>query len=202
MSETAVESLTREDEPAAVACLAAAFADYPLFPPLCPDVDRRPRVIEAFCRFLFHMAVRAGGAFGIRDRAAVACAWPPGREWPTTWDQFRSGGTSLIRRLGWHGGRRLLALERGFDAARRRHVPSSHWYVSLLGVRPEVRGRGLSRAVLAPIFAAADREDVPVYLETMDERNVAIYERLGFELAGKSELPGGLPNWELRRTSA
>ena len=37
------------------------------------------------------MAVRTGGAFGTIDRAAVACAWPPGREWPTTWDQFRVG---------------------------------------------------------------------------------------------------------------
>ena len=66
-------------------------------------------------------------------------------------------------------------------------------------MRAEVRGKGLSRAVLAPIFEAADRDGVPVYLETMDERNVAIYERLGFTLVGRSELAGGLPNWELLR---
>ena len=38
-----VDPLTHRDEPAAVATLAAAFADYPLFPPLCPDAARRPR---------------------------------------------------------------------------------------------------------------------------------------------------------------
>ena len=199
MPETAVEPLTHEDEPAAVSCLAAAFADYPLFPPLCPDPLSRPRAIGAFCRFLFRMAVRTGGAFGTIDRAAVACAWPPGREWPTTWDQFRAGGLSLLRRLGWRGGRRLMALERGFDAARRKCVPGPHWYVSLLGVRADARGRGLARVVLVPVFAAADRDGVPVYLETMDERNVAIYERLGFELIGHGTLSGELPNWELRR---
>jgi GNAT superfamily N-acetyltransferase len=199
MLEPTVEPLTRRDEPAAVASLAAAFADYPLFPPLCPNPMRRPRAIEAFCRYLFRMAVRTGGAFGTSDRAAVACAWPPGREWPTTWDQFRSGGLSLLRSLGWRGGRRLMQLEHGFDAARRKHAPGPHWYVSLLGVRAEARGKGLSRAVLAPMFAAADRDGVPAYLETMDERNVAIYERLGFTLVGRSELAGGLPNWELRR---
>jgi GNAT superfamily N-acetyltransferase len=199
MPESSIEPLSRRDEPAAVTSLAAAFADYPLFPPLSPDPIRRPRAIDSFCRYLFRMAVRAGGAFGTIDRSAVACAWPPGREWPTTWDQFRSGGLSLLWRLGWRASRLLTELERGFDAARRKHVPGPHWYVSLLGVRAEARGRGLSRAVLAPICEAADRDGVPVYLETMDERNVAIYERLGFALVGQSELAGRLPNWELRR---
>jgi hypothetical protein len=78
MSDPVVEQLTFADEPAAVAALAAAFADYPLFPPLCPDARRRPRVIDVFCRYLFRMAVRCGGAFGTTDRAAVVCSWPAG----------------------------------------------------------------------------------------------------------------------------
>jgi GNAT superfamily N-acetyltransferase len=194
-----VDPLTRSDEPAAVASLAAAFAGYPLFPPLCPDEAPRPRVIAAFCRFLFRMAVRAGGAFGTADRAAVVCAWPPGTEWPTLWSQFRSGGLSLLWRLGWRGSRVLMRLERGFDAARRKHAAGPHWYVNLLGVRPESQGKGLSRAVLGPVFAAADMERLPVYLETAAESNVAIYRRLGFDLVGESELAGGVPNWEMRR---
>jgi GNAT superfamily N-acetyltransferase len=156
-------------------------------------------VIAAFCRFLFRMAVRSGGAFGTADRAAVVCAWPPGTEWPTLWDQFRGGGLSLMWRLGWRGGRLLMRLERGFDAVRRKHVAGPHWYVNLLGVRPEMQGKGLSRVVLGPVFDAADRDCVPVYLETAAEANVAIYRRLGFELMGESELAGGVPNWEMRR---
>jgi ribosomal protein S18 acetylase RimI-like enzyme len=194
-----VEPLTHRDEAAAVASLAAAFAEYPLFPPLCPDPKRRPRVVAEFSRFLFRMAVRAGGAFGTADRSAVACAWPPGCEWPGTWDGFRSGGLSLLWCLGWRASRLLLRWEDAFDAARRKHVPGSHWYVSYLGVRPEGQGKGLSRAVLGPIFEAADRDRVPVYLETVPESNVEIYRRLGFESVGKSELPAGVPNWELRR---
>ena len=199
MPQPAVEPLTHEDEPAAVACLAAAFADYPLFPPICPDAAVRPRVIDAFCRFLFRLAVRTGGAYGTADRAAVVCAWPPGREWPTVWDRFRAGGLSLLWRSGWRASRYLAELERGFDGARLEHVPGRHWYVNLLGVRAEAQGKGLSCAVLGPIFAAADRDRVPVYLETVPESNVAIYRRLGFELVGHRQLAGGLMNWEMRR---
>ena len=194
-----IDSLSRQDEPAAVATLAAAFADYPLFPPLCPSAGRRPSVIAAFCRYLFRSAIRVGGAFGTPDRSAVVCAWPPGHEWPGLLSFFRNGGLSVLWRLGWRGSRLLYRFERVFDAAREKHVPGPHWYVPLLGVRPEAQGKGLSRAVLEPVFRAADRDRLPIYLETIPETNVAIYRRLGFELAGKSELPGGLPNWELVR---
>jgi GNAT superfamily N-acetyltransferase len=193
-----IDTLARRDESAAVGTLAAAFAEYPLFPPLCPNLKRRPRVIEAFCRFLFRMSVRCSGAFGTTDRSAILCTWPPGNEWPSFWADFRGGVISLIWQLGWRGSRLLRRLEHGFDAARIKHVSGVHWYVPLLGVRPEMQGKGLSRAVFAQVFADADRAKVPIYLETMTETNVAIYLRLGFELVGKSELHGGLPNWELR----
>ena len=92
-----------------------------------------------------------------------------------------------------------MQFERGFDLSRVKHVPGPHWYVQLLGVRPEMQGKGLSKALFTPMFAAADRHKVPVYLETMREVNVTIYQKLGLELVGKSELPGGLPNWEFVR---
>ena len=194
-----IDRLTREDEPAAVAALAAAFAGYPLFAVLSPNAKRRPRVITEFCRFLLRMSVRCDAAFSTADRAAVACAWPPGSEWPSWWDGFRAGGPGLFWRLGWRGARRLTRLEAEFDAGRARHIPGPHWYVQLLGVRPEVQGKGLSRAVLRPIFDAADCDRVPVYLETATEPNVAIYRKLGFEVRGFRELTGGLLNWELVR---
>jgi ribosomal protein S18 acetylase RimI-like enzyme len=193
----AVERLTRRDEPAAVASLTEAFADSPLFPPLCPDPARRARVVAAYCQFHFRLAVRAGGAFGTDDRAAVACAWPPGHERPTPWWEVRAGGPALLWQLRWGGSRRLWRLERGFEAARTRHVPGPHWYIALIGVRPGAQRRGLGRAVLRPVFDAAERDGVPVYLETRAEANVAIYRRLGFELVGHGDL-GGLFCWELR----
>ena len=194
----AIHRLTRRDELAALATLTAAFAEYPLFTALCPDAARRPRVVAAHCRFLFRLAVRAGGVFGTADRTAVVCAWPPGHERPSAWWEWRAGGPTLLWELGWRGSRRLWQVERGFEAARNRHVPGPHWYVSLIGVRPEFQGRGLGRAVLCPVFEAADRDRVPVYLETRSEANVAIYRRLGFELVGSGDL-GGLAYWELRR---
>jgi GNAT superfamily N-acetyltransferase len=194
-----IDRLTRADEGAAVAALASAFIDYPLLVALCPDAADRPRVTEAFCRYLVRLSLGRGGVYATRDRAAVACTWPVGAEWPSLWAGVRAGGLGLFWRMGWWRSRFLLRLERELDAARRQHVPGPHWYVTLLGVRPEARGKGLSRAVLRPVFEAADRAGVPVYLETVPEANVAIYERLGFALRGHRVLRVGLHNWELVR---
>lgn len=193
------EPLTRADEPAAVASLAAAFANYELLALLCPDAKRRPRVTDAFCRFLFRTAVRAGGAFGTPDRAAVVCSWPSGSEWPSRWDALRSGGLAFAWAMGWRATRLMTRLEGEFDASRAAHVDGPHCYVPLLGVRPDFQGKGLSRAVMQPVFDRADRDGVPVYLETVPEANVAIYRKLGFALVGNRTLSRGLPNWEMVR---
>ena len=198
-SPLSIDRLTRRDEPAAVATLAAAFASYPLLTALDPDPAQRPRLVEAFSRYLFRMSARSGGVFATPDRAAVACAWPPGWEWPSRWASLRNGAGAVLWRLGWHAGRWLNRLENELDVARAAHVVEPHWYVCMVGVRPEARGMGLSRTVLRPVFEAADITGVPIYLETMSEVNVAIYQKLGFELRGYRELTGGLPNWEFVR---
>ena len=194
-----IDRLTRADEREAVAALAAAFVEYPLLVFLCPDTNHRPRVTEAFCRFLFRTAVLCDGAYGTDDRAAVVCSWPLGSEWSSVWRSLRAGGLSFAWRMGFRATRLITKLEIELDAARKSHVPGPHCYVPLLGVRPESQGKGLSRAVMRPVFEAADRERVPVYLETVPETNVAIYKALGFELRGHRELTGGLTNWELVR---
>jgi GNAT superfamily N-acetyltransferase len=201
MIQHLVERLTWADEPAAVDTLATAFADYPLFPPLCPNPLRRPAVIQAFCRFLYRTAVRNGGAYGTADRTAVVCSWPVGSEWSGLWNDIRSGGLSLAWQIGWHATRLLLQLGNHLNSACRKHVPEAHCYVPLLAVRPEAQGQGLSRVVLQIVFNNADYQKVPVYLETMKEANVVIYQRLGFELVGYRIVAGGLPNWEFLRKS-
>jgi GNAT superfamily N-acetyltransferase len=194
-----ITPLTRADIPAAVESLAAAFVNYPLLAAPCPDTKRRPRVVEAFCRYLVHMSLRCEGGYATADRAAVVCTWPPGWEWPSRWTSLCTGFFAVLWRLGWKGSRWLIQIEHEFDESRLKHVPGPHWYVPLLGVRPDAQGRGLSRAVLRPVFEAADRDRVPIYLETMTEATVPVYKRLGFELRGHRKLTGDLPNWELVR---
>ena len=155
MTNSPIDRLTPRDEPAAVVSLTAAFAEYPLFPPLCASVERRPHVIAAFCRFLFHMSLRCNGAFATADRSAVALTWPPGSEWPGRWANLRAGGLSLVWRLGWRSSRLLTRLERAFDAAVS-NTFGPHWYLRSSACGP-IAGQGLSRLCATDLRSRGSR---------------------------------------------
>jgi ribosomal protein S18 acetylase RimI-like enzyme len=198
VTSTDVIPITASDVPVAVESLSAAFADYPLLRYLTPEPTRRPRVVEAFCRMLVRYALRYGRPFATPDRAAVACWLPPGQEWLTYPGLIRAGALTLAWRLGVRGTVRLERLELVFDRLRAADA-GPHWYLNLLGVRPDRKGQGLARAVCRPAFDAADRDRVRCYLETQDAVNVGIYRRLGFEVVAEVEPAPGLRSWTMRR---
>ena len=197
-AKSTVDELKPADLPAATASLAAAFADYPLIRAITTERGRADGC-TAFCRMMVNYSLRYGAAYSTAGHDAVACWLEPGREWFSLGRLVRAGALSLAWRLGLRRAGRLEQISRTFDTRRRGHVPGRHWYLNLLGVRPEAQGKGLSRAVVEPVFALADRGRLPCYLETQHEGNLAIYERLGFELKGVSELTATLRNWEMVR---
>lgn len=63
-------------------------------------------------------------------------------------------------------------------------MPTTSWYLSIIGVVPQRQGEGLGAALLAPTLAHADRDGVHCYLETFNSRSVCFYHKLGFQEVG------------------
>lgn len=59
-------------------------------------------------------------------------------------------------------------------------VPTESWYLSILGVAPEMQGNGLGGTLITPVLEKADALGVPTYLETFSSRNIKFYQRLGY----------------------
>lgn len=59
-------------------------------------------------------------------------------------------------------------------------IDPSCWYLSIIGVSPESRGRGLGGGLLSPMLAKADALAAACFLETFNPRSIPFYERLGF----------------------
>jgi ribosomal protein S18 acetylase RimI-like enzyme len=88
-------------------------------------------------------------------------------------------------------------------AFHKQHVPEPHWYLMVVGVDPDLQGRGVGSALVKEGPARADETRSPCYLETSDERNLAFYGRLGFRVVGTAALgKGGPPGWAMRRDAA
>ena len=65
------------------------------------------------------------------------------------------------------------------------HPEAPCWYLPLIGVDPTSQGRGYGSALLRYALEHVDRAGAPAYLESSNPRNVALYERHGFEVLGK-----------------
>ncbi len=84
------------------------------------------------------------------------------------------------------------------------HPREPHAYLFSIGTRKAARGKGLGKALFAPVLAACDREGIPVYLENSNPANSGFYGAHGFERLGTFEVgPGGPimePMWRAPRT--
>jgi ribosomal protein S18 acetylase RimI-like enzyme len=86
----------------------------------------------------------------------------------------------------------FAGMARAQDLGKRlaKHHPSvPHAHLSFLGVHSSAQGRGVGSAILKQTLTALDEESTVAYLEASTERNVALYQRHGFEVTGEFELP-------------
>ena len=102
-----------------------------------------------------------------------------------------------IARLTDDGGARYAAF---WDWLGDHATAEPAWFLDILGVDPARQGEGIGRALIEAGLAAVRADAMPAVLETANPRNVAYYERFGFELAEERDAPGGGPHvWFMRR---
>jgi ribosomal protein S18 acetylase RimI-like enzyme len=86
------------------------------------------------------------------------------------------------------------------DEIHARRMSGPHWYLMIVGVAPELQGQGRGAALVEEGLDRANREALPCYLETSAERNLRLYERLGFQVVESARLGvGGPPAWAMLR---
>ncbi len=189
-----VRRLEPAERDAALATVVAAFASDPLLRWVWPDDDRYTARATQLFGLLMDLRRAGGEVWAAGGGAAVAMWEPPGGlyvrpaedPWPAVQATYRDE-----EKARWEAFDGALAVPAG--------VPP-YWYLGVLATDPERQGRGLGRAVTAPILAAADRGRAAAYLETATEANVGFYAKLGFAVDREATLPDGGPVcWLLRR---
>jgi GNAT superfamily N-acetyltransferase len=176
--------------------LAAAFAEDPFNAWLLPD--RRSRVARlqrGFKAMLSEMYLPHGECYlsGAGDAAAV---WAK----PGAWHVPGKVQLRMLPGLARTFGHRLPRALNGFEQLDKHHpeIPP-HWFLALIGVRPESQGKGIGTDIVAPILETCDATGTPAYLETSNARNLAFYHRLGFVIRDQFELTRGPHIWTMWR---
>jgi GNAT superfamily N-acetyltransferase len=195
--------LSEAKVPEASASLADAFYDDPLSRFMFPGEQSRTKWLRLLHRAHLRLIMPEGHVYAVGEGgvAGTIGLLPPGGH-PLPLGRTLRYLASLTWRLP-SGGFPLGKVVRALQAQHlidRLHIREPHWYVSVLGVHPASQGTGLGRALLDTPLAWADRDRLPTYLETANERNLTFYRRFGFEVVQQVDTPGGGPPiWTMLR---
>lgn len=93
----------------------------------------------------------------------------------------------------------ILRSGRAVREIEKRHPVEPHYYLSVLGTEPKQQGGGIGSALLGPVLEMCDAGGLGAYLESSKESNLSFYERHGFAVTERIELPDGPPLWLMWR---
>lgn len=94
-------------------------------------------------------------------------------------EMFRFRRLPLLAHLITKRVKAIMELSDLVDAVHHQ-MPKRHYYVSMLGVLPEYRSQGLGARILKNVSERSTYDNIPVYLESSNPRNLSFYERSGF----------------------
>jgi ribosomal protein S18 acetylase RimI-like enzyme len=163
--------------------LATAFKDDPLFAYFThSDERRRLNSLQWLSKTILHYALPDRAVYATDGMSGVAI-WIPPHQFPLNELRLlQAGAYALPFKLRTS---RLLAaipLYLQIEACHHTWMSQPHWYLLMLGVAPAWQNCGVGGALLAPVLAKADRDNLPCYLETSTAAAVRFYQRQGFEV--------------------
>ena len=181
--------------PVLAGVLARAFAADPMVAwPMVSDEDLEGR-IRAMFEVVDTPYAEEGWIYSAGEGLGVMSLLPPdtaGRE-----RKIGEATAPAIAALTPDGGARYERFWAWIDST---IPPEPHWLLDQVAVEPAAQGRGIGGAMLRFAIEGAERDGLPLVLETGVPGNVPLYERFGFRVAVEGDAPDGGPHiWFMRR---
>lgn len=180
-----VRKASISDFPALEKVLARAFDDLPGTNWVCLQDRHRTERVQKFMSLGLHLALPFGEIYTTRDQTGAAMWLPPGKTTSVVTGITKGIGVTGVRH-GICAGIISMMIEK--------HNPKiPHWELLEFGVEPSLQGKGIGCALLQPILNRCDQEHIPAYVVTQTEKNIQFYERRGFKVKDRLNLPFGFP---------
>jgi ribosomal protein S18 acetylase RimI-like enzyme len=179
MSARPFGPVSESDAVKALGTLVLAFAADPVERWMFPEAQHYLTAFPAFLAAFGGSAFAEGTVWSLDSLSAVALWLPPGKN---------PDGDAIVALL-----KETLAPEKLEDAFAvleqmdEAHPTFPHWYLPWFGVDPGLQGQGLGSELMTHCLRRVDEDQLPVYLETPNPRNITFYERHGFDVTGVAQ---------------
>jgi GNAT superfamily N-acetyltransferase len=163
--------------------LSKAFRNYPLFTHVLPDAASRADQLTHLCRFLLRLGMAKGMVVAPSAALEGVSIWFPSDGFPNSaMDAVKAGLLSLFLHVDLKAVRRFIEIGRIKGRTRLGIISGPYWLCDMIGVDPLQQGRGAGRHMIEAQLNRLEQLSLPCYLETSEIRNVAYYEKYGFDL--------------------
>ncbi len=202
MSRSGLYCLTKKDVPKAVDSLKDAFNNDPLWAEVFKNDPDRDQALSAFftCPLLYGM--KFGKACATTPSAEGVAVWVPGKYADMSmWGMLRSGALFYGMKMGKQSVQNLAIVSKQTGRKRKKLMRNQAYnYLTIIGVSSSAQGKGFGSKLMDAIKQECDSEGLNLYLETEKEENLSFYEKHGFAVLEKINLPKiDLPMWLMLR---
>jgi GNAT superfamily N-acetyltransferase len=189
---------TAADVPLLAAALARAFDDDPVMIWMFPEPASRTERMAGLFELLLRTHHLERGEVWAAEGHAGAAGWCVPDQWRIPFGRQLRNLPPILRLVGLD----LFTRLRGLVEAERHHPTVPHWYLGVLGVEPNMQGKGLGSELLQPVLERCDAEGMGAYLESSKQSNIPFYARHGFEVTEPIPLGTGPTIWGMWRNPA
>ena len=155
-----------------------AFFYYPMMNHYFPDLKRRKRWLPWYLEKTLTCAMHFGKVFTTSDCSGVMFILPPEHTRLTDIEYIQNGFLFVPFIMGFRNYMKSSKCEKFVaDTHEQLLKGQKHYYLWGLVVDPKAQGEGVGGTLLKKLTDTADAEELPVYLETHEQKNVA-YKRV------------------------
>ncbi|MHA2392744.1 MAG: GNAT family N-acetyltransferase [Promethearchaeota archaeon] len=188
--------IQKKDLKNAVNVLDNAFSEDSMWKEVFNDEDKNRILTEVMVRF----CLKYGNVFSTSDNLEGVMAIAPHDKEMTFFRIIRSGAFSLSMKISSES-KIMKVLSNAVEEAKKSLNLGSYIHLLIMGVSQEFQGKGFGGKLLRAVIEKAEIERKAIYLETQKEENVSLYEKYGFSVKKKLNLPEplNLPMWLMVR---
>ena len=186
-----IKAATPADEAAIIAVITLAFSTDPVTRWVRPDSQQYLTHFPTAVRAFGGKAFAHGSAYYVEGYAGAALWLPPEVQTAEAEQSSVIQSTVDKREQG-----DLFAV---VEQMRSYHTKEPHWYLPLMGIDPIHQGHGYGSALLEHALRPCDQTQTLAYLEATSPRNMALYQRHGFEVLGTIQVGKSPPLFPMLR---
>ena len=180
--------------------LADGFSQYSMFNHVCYGAYNHD-LMRLFWEV--SLALLPNNAICIADSKeanSVLAYIPPKSKEPSLLDYMKAGGMKMLFKFGIRRIIRLTRFNIEIEQVAKRYRTANDGYLMTFATRLDKQGQHYGKPLITALLNHLDASRESCYLETLEPKNVALYQHFSFQLTGQKESQmGNLSLFAMRR---